>query len=74
MIVENFWFRIEEWLLSHFDITKKFCLKNVMFGSIEESGFLNKVTVVLQCKYQDCLPNFELFTEYARVYLDMIIA
>jgi endonuclease/exonuclease/phosphatase family metal-dependent hydrolase len=78
MIVKNFWFRIEEWLLSQFDITKKFCLKNVMLGSIEDSGFLNKVVLhckyyILKCKYQDCLPNFELFTEYAQVYLDLII-
>ena len=72
--VKKIWFRIKDWLFSEFNITKDFTLKDILFGSLIDSKFLNKIVLhckyfILKCKCKDILPNIEYFTEYVNLEL-----
>ena len=76
IVVKNFWFKVAEWLLYTFDITKCFCLKDVIFGTLHESFFVNKIVLhckyyILKCKYQDCMPNIDNFIEYLSFNIEL---
>jgi hypothetical protein len=66
--------RLWKQIFSEFNISTDFALKYILFGSLIDSNFLNKIGLhckyfILKCKYKDILHNFEHFTEYGKLDL-----
>ncbi len=74
--VKIFWFGVSKWLLELFELNITFCLRNILFGSLENTSFINRIILygkyyILKCKYQDVTPCIDSFIMYITINVDL---